>query len=259
VRCRIFNVVAALMLIPCAAAAQVSIQPTPAPTVTADSLPWFQAREPIMFAGNVYYPAGAQVHFNRFEMTFSGHYGGVPLYTRVTLEPYSVVFVPVSGGLLQPYERRRSGEIAGTVGSTTPSFPVVSPAEAAAAGELPVMPQAPGPATTYYPVPAPDSAPVAVPVGTSGQVGRSQSFGRQQISAAKPQGLNGIFIEYGGRRWFSDGPAVRLDPARFTQIGTYRGVAVYRERDDTNTVFVAVAAAVETLLAPYSTRRQPNR
>jgi hypothetical protein len=255
--CRFRHVVlAAFLLAPTIIGAQVSIQPTPAPTVTADSKPWFQEREPVMFAGNVYYPAGAQVHFNRNEMTFSGYYDGVPLYTKVTLEPYSIVYVPLSGGVMQPYERRRTGEIAGTVGSTTPSFPLVSPAEVAASGQFPLMPQAPGPATSYFPRPS-EAAPV--PVGTSGVVDQSPAPRGRVIIGGKPEGLNGIYIDYDGRRWFSSGPAVRLEPGRFTQIGIYRGVPVYRQSNDANTVFVAVAETVGSLLAPYSTRRDPNR
>ena len=254
-------VLVAFLLAAPAIAAQVAIQPTPAPTVTADNAPWFQAREPIMFAGNAYYPAGAQVHFNRNEMTFSGYYGGVPIYTKVTVEPYSLVFVPLSGGVMQPYERRRTGEIAGTVGSTTPSFPIVSPAEVAASGQVPVVPLSPGPATSYFPTP---NAPAPVPVGTTGDVDRDQ-VARVPVASGhvviggKPEGLNAIYIDYNGSRWFSSGPAVRLEPERFTQIGVYRGFPVYRQKGDADTVFVAVAESVGSLLAPYSGRRAANR
>jgi hypothetical protein len=75
----------------------------------------------------------------------------------------------------------------------------------------------------------------------------------------KPAGLNGIFIDFDARRWFSSGPAVRLDPSRFTQIGTYRGFPVYRQKGDTSTIFVAVAESAESMLAPYSTRREGKR
>lgn len=264
-RCRFLTVIALALwlLVPYGIAAQVSIQPTPAPTVVADGEPWYQLREPIMFAGNVYYPAGAQVHFNRNEMSLSGYYGSIPLYTRVTLEPYSLVFVPVSGGLLQPYERKRSGEIAGTVGTTTPSFPIVSPTAAAASGEIPGVPQSPGPAASTASAPPPvaisrPSEPAPVAVGTSG-VAMSPVRPGQSISAARPLGLNGIFVEYAGRRWFSSGPAVSLDPGRFSRVGTYSGLPIYRQRDDANTIFVPVAASTDSLLAPYSARRGPNR
>lgn len=250
-------VMAALLVAPVMLGAQVSIQPTPTPTVTADNKTWFQEREAIMFAGNVYYPAGAQTHFNRNEMTFSGYYDGVPLYSKVTLEPYSVVYVPLTGGVMQPYERRRTGEIAGTVGSMTPSFPVVSPAEAAASGQTPMIPLAAGPASSYFPSP---SVAAPVPVGTSGVVDQPPlSRSGRVLIGGKPEGLNGIYIDYDGRRWFSNGPAVRLETGRFTQIGIYRGFPVYRQRNDATTVFVAVAESADSLLAPYSIRRDPKR
>src|SRR5688500_13015770 len=78
-------------------------QPTAAPVVTAEAESWYVDREPIIFAGNLYYPAGAQVFFNPNEMVRSGFYFGVPLYTRTTIEPYSLVYVPVAGGRMQAY------------------------------------------------------------------------------------------------------------------------------------------------------------
>jgi hypothetical protein len=244
------------LLVTCMAHAQVSIQPTPPPDVVADGEPWFQAREPIMFAGNIYYPAGAQVHFNRNEMARTGYYGNVPLYNRTTLEPYSIVFVPLAGGMMQPYERRRTGEIAGTVGSTTPSFPIVSPAEAAASGQLPGVPQSPGPATSMpraYLVDAPR------PVSTIGDSLPAPSGRTYFVTAEKPEGLNSIFVEYEGRRWFSSGPAVALDSSRFTRVGSLRDIPVYVARDKRNTIYVAVAESVGGLVAPYSIRSQPDR
>lgn len=82
--------------------AQMNMQPTRPPLVTAENERWYQAGEPVMFAGNIYYPAGAATHFNANEMIRSGSYRGIPLYTRTTIEPYSVVFVPIAGGLMQP-------------------------------------------------------------------------------------------------------------------------------------------------------------
>jgi hypothetical protein len=114
-----------LVLISAAPAmAQVQSRPADAPIVTADNDPWYIAREPIQFAGDVYYPAGAAVFFDGNKMVRSGNFDGVPLYSDTTIEPYSVVYVPVSRGLMQPYERLRQGNLAGTTGSRAPSFPV---------------------------------------------------------------------------------------------------------------------------------------
>jgi hypothetical protein len=46
-------VIAALMLAT-VVRAQVNIQPTPPPTVSAENESWYQRGEPIMFAGNLY-------------------------------------------------------------------------------------------------------------------------------------------------------------------------------------------------------------
>src|SRR5712691_6159668 len=104
--------------------AQIQSRPTDAPIVTADNESWYANREPIQFAGDLYYPAGASVFFNGNTMVRSGHYNGVPLYSDTTLEPYSVVYAPLERGVMQPYERLRQGSLAGTTASRTPSFPV---------------------------------------------------------------------------------------------------------------------------------------
>ena len=115
--------------------AQVVMQPTPSPTVTAENEQWYLKGEPITYAGNLYYPSGAQIFFSPNEMVRSGFYQGIPLYARTTIEPYSIVYVPLAGGRMQPYERPRSGEIAGTAGSTPTTLPTpamtVPPAGAA--------------------------------------------------------------------------------------------------------------------------------
>jgi hypothetical protein len=246
-----------LALIPIGSAAQIDVRPTPPPTVTADSSPWFERREPIFFAGNWYYPAGPQTHFMSNEMVRSGYYRGVFLYTRTTLEPYSIVYVPLSGGLMQPYERRRTGELAGTVGTTTPSFPVDRTSDNL--NEDLGVAQAPGPPTGI--ALSPDRVPIlgsadGVEARAATTIGRVESRpAGSPTSAAKPTGLNGIYIEFGGRKWFSSGPAVELDVRRFVVIGRYGAFPVYAERDGTrDTIYVPSAASAPTLLAPYSLR-----
>ena len=46
-------------------AAQVSLQSTPPPTVTAENEPWYSSGGPVTFAGSVYYPSGPVTHFLR--------------------------------------------------------------------------------------------------------------------------------------------------------------------------------------------------
>ncbi len=112
-----------LMLLSASAHAQVVWQPTPAPQVTAENAAWFQSGEPIDWNGDLYYPAGPDQFFNRYQMVRSGSFRGIPLYTDTTLQPNSIVFVPLPGERMRPYERPRTGVLAGTTGSRTPSFP----------------------------------------------------------------------------------------------------------------------------------------
>lgn len=274
-RARALLAAVALMAVlrPSAALAQVTMQPTPEPIVTADNTPWYLAGEPITFAGNIYYPAGPQVFFNRFEMIRSGFYEGVPLYTRTTLEPFSIVFVPIAGGLMQPYERRRAGDVAGTAGSTTPAFPVVTAPEQGLDRSPGVLPQAPAPpsrveasigdTTRELTDVTPGTgqtlgAPPPAPVGTAGRdlaTPPPASAPTGPLSTAlRPQGLNGVFINYDSRRWFSSGPAVEFSSSRFVRIGDHEGFSVYTEPGKTGTIYVAATAGGE-LLAPYSVRR----
>ena len=239
-----------------------TLTPTPAPTVTAESEPWFVSRTPLMIGGILYYPAGPQVHFNQNEMVRAGSFGSVPVYVQTTIEPRSVILIPLSGGLMQPYERRRSGELAGTDGSRPPSFPVVSAAESR--GSEPRTIRAPGPPiggvgvmreaepAPVHAAPAPP-APPARPVGTSGTAGTVRT--QPLASASRPLGLNGIFIEYSSRRWFNRGEAVPFDAALFKKVGTYAGLPVYMRDDAAETIFVPVSEAAAALVVPYTTAR----
>lgn len=243
--------------------AQTSLQPTPDPIVVADNEPWYLNGTPITYAGNIYYPAGAQVHFNRYEMYRSGFFQGIPLYSRATLEPYSIVFVPLRGGLLQPYERRRAGDVAGTVGSTTPSFPVILPAEqrdeAARAGlgvgQAPAPPMLGQVRPEFLPGADPYGRIPTEPVGLAGTMTPPEDVEPSRVQTLqRPQGLNGVFIEYGDRKWFSDGPAVEYTRGRFTQMADYHGFSVYREAGDRRRIYVALFKGPPGLIAPYRAR-----
>jgi hypothetical protein len=178
--------------------AQVDMQPTPPPRVSAASEEWYVNRVPIVIDGDNYYFAGAVRPFNGDEMVRSGFFGSIPIYVDVTIEPFSVVYVPIGGGLLQPYERKRTGQIAGTEGSRTPSFPVqlapldffyALPLQAASPGigplggtvnQLAVRRVVPVFGDDEGPPPEPvvgPSGPLFGPVGPSGQLGPSVPVG----------------------------------------------------------------------------------
>jgi len=192
-------------------------------------------------------------------MVRTGHYNGVPLYADTTVEPYSVVLVPVTRGLLQPYERRRRGDLAGTTGSRAPAFPVAAVPEAGrrpmAAAPPTAPPQPPGAIGVYTPdasarVPAP---PLREVVGTAGAVSSpASSASRPAISARRPESNDGIWIRFRGERWVHAGPPVPLGSAEFVRIGEHAGVAVYA-RPGTPTV-IYLPTSDGTRAAPYQRR-----
>jgi hypothetical protein len=222
------------------ARAQLTIQPTPPPAVTAENESWYLKGEPVPFAGDFYYPSGAQIHFNGNEMVRSAYYGGVPIYTRTTIEPYTLIFVPVAGGLMQPYERRPDR-------SMSQAGPPMAQAAAPPGFGPPVVLEstAPEPAPAYLPSDVPEA------VGTAG---RARAVLPSMPVRFRPQSPNGIFVEFDGARWFSSGQSVPLDTLRLTKIGESHGFPVYADRaHDGSTIYVPIARGVD-VVAPYSKR-----
>jgi hypothetical protein len=246
----------------------VQSRPTDPPLVTAAAESWFVLREPVQFAGELYYPAGAAVFFDGNTMVRSGHYNGVPLYTDTTVEPFSIVLVPISRGLLQPYERLRRGELAGTTGSRPPSFPVRPVPEVATLPMAAVAPTAPplptGAISVYTPEPtgaagvatpvsrgaSATAAPLTDVVGTTGlMASRAQNAAVPIVSMRRPENNDGVWILFGGEKWISAGSAVPLVAADFIRVGEYRGFPVFARRDLTQEVIYLPSRA--GLIAPY--------
>jgi hypothetical protein len=237
-------------LAPSPAWPQIVMRPTPPPQVTADASHWYLSRQPILFDGIPYYPTGPVLHFSAQEMVRSGWLDGVPIYTRTTSEPRSVIYVPIAGGLVRPYERRRDGDLAGTVGSSAPSFPVVL----AAAGRIDPDPRrAPAPPTGWR-VSLLGTVP-DVPVGAAGTAGTVQPMAPPDApvlrTARPPEGINAIFIDHDGVRWRAGGPVVPFDPGRFTASGSYAGFTVYAESGRPDVIYVPVVEGPPGLLTPY--------
>jgi hypothetical protein len=253
---------AALTLVPHLALAQAVWQPTPPPLVTAENESWYRAGSPIEWNGDFYYPAGAAQAFDPYVMVRAGSYRGIPLYTDATLEPYSIVFVPISGSRMQPYEHLRAGMLADTTGSRTPSFPLqTSAALDVRAGGF--VAQAPAPPTfarpydlvsTYPPAATAPAVPVATtgtataaappqPVGTSGRA----IVNRPVTTAIPPTGINNAWIEYEGKRWIANGKAIDRAPD-MREVGQFRGFTVYARGSDRTTIYVP---SVGDLVVPF--------
>ena len=250
-------VVALAVLLSGPAFAQVVNRPTDPPIVSAENESWYRLGEPITFAGDVYYRAGPVVFFDGAVMVRTGHYNGVPLYADTTLEPYSVVFVPIGRGLVQPYERLRGGELAGTSGSRTSSFP----GRSAGARGIPAAPGAPtnaplpiGAISVFTPesgvVPTTGAIVPAPPVVASVPTPRRMSVAERARSVQKSR--EAISIEFRGSRWVSAGAAIRPQPNELAQIGDYNGFPVYAKKGEDEPIYLPSA---QGLVAPFTKRR----
>jgi hypothetical protein len=258
---------------PGAAAAQGIVRQTAAPFITAEGEEWLRRGEPIVFGGSLYYPAGPTVFFEHQRMVRSGWYRGIPLYSDVTLEPFSVLFVPVARGLMRPYERPRVGPLAGTTGSRTPAFPVSTIGETARAHAIPPVPDTGWPIGLTIPqAPAPparaDRSPWRHAAARMPVIIRKPSVviiqGPEQPKAEprpaarletihQPVGLNAIWIVYRGDRWFFTAPSVRYLPDTYEQLEDYEGFPLYRRRNGVRADRIYVEV-VHGLLAPYERR-----
>jgi hypothetical protein len=265
-RARLDVLVVSLCFVASTAAAQAVWQPTPPPLVTAENETWYRAGSPIEWNGDFYYRAGAPQAFDPYVMVRAGSYRGIPLYTDTTLEPYSIVFVPISGTRMQPYERVRAGMLADTTGSRTPWFPPQTSAalDLMAGGFVAQAPAPPMFARPYdlappypRPEPYPEAAP-PVPVAAGGATTAPQPTGTggqltdygPVSTAIPPTGINTAWIEYDSQRWVADGKAVaRTQDMR--EIGEYHGFPVYERGADRSTIYVPSTA---DLVVPFTRR-----
>jgi hypothetical protein len=220
-------VLSVAVLLPSIGTAQVLVRPNPYPATTAASAAWQLRGEPVFHAGSFYYPTGPSVFFDGNVMARTGTYEGVPLYEDGTLTPFTIVYVPIGGNVVRPYERRREGDLAGTVGSRPPSF--------ASRYEAPVDARAPGNSTQMVDGFVPVIPEALRPIGTAGSVvvrpvGPSAAASIARGARAAVPAVLQIWVPYDGARWVSAGPAVPYTAERFVQVGEHRGFPVYQER-----------------------------
>jgi hypothetical protein len=218
--------------------AQVTSRPTEPPIVTAENDVWFRRGEPVVFSGEFYYPAGPIVFFNGDVMVRTGFYNGVPLYADTTIEPYSVVLVPIGRGRMQPYERIRGGELAGTSGSRAPSFPGRSDRD-----------------STPFPVASISPYAEAGAVATAGtnvpEVVGDESSPAPRRPRGKPFSYDSISIHYMGDRWVMAGPSGPLRNG-LIQVAEYKNFPVYAEPGGAGTrIYLQIAPG---RFAPFKPR-----
>jgi len=244
--------------------AQVYSLPLGPPRVTAARADWQIHRRPLYYAGNFYHATGPTEFFDGRVMVRTGTYEGVPLYENATIEPYSIVYVPIGGGLLRPYERRRDRDLVGTVGSRMPSFPIQRDSELKfydswlrdpVVTEARVADDSRG-AQWYWPTPtdrtAVSSTEALAPLST-----RTPTAATPPAVSAPRQPREttnaGAFIHFRGVRYYTSGRAVTHDIQRFARVGEIKGAAVYSEGGGSDkTIFVEVVSGGP--LAPYTRR-----
>lgn len=186
---------------------------------------------------------------------------GIPLYTRTTIEPYSIVYVPLPNGRMQPYARPRTEELTGTAASL-PSAELPRPAATVPPPGL--APQAAGPPSQTaltVPVQIPRPAvveptppfPADTSVGVRGTTGRGET---QVPPCSCREAPVEIFIEYEGERWYALGAPQPLDPTTMEKVGTYHGFDVWTTRDDRGTIYIPVTFGGSNVVA-YS-RTSPH-
>ena len=241
-----------------AAVAQITMQSTAPPTVTAENESWYVTNDPVIFAGNNYYPAGPSIHFLANEMVLSGFFRGVPLYTRTTIEPYSIVFLPIAGGMMRPYERRRSGDLAGTTGSSVPSLPVEIPTAFSAASRIqaagPPFVETSGIVSASNPAEPLQASPGAPGIEPSPQpLSRPPRVGTGGRSTAKRVGrppANGVYVEFNNQRWYSSAPPKSLDAGTLRRVGEWHGFPVYTSANTgPSTIYIPVSQGSDAYAA----------
>ena len=253
-----------VVLLSSPAFAQATWQPSRPPLVTAENTTWYLTGEPILWNGDYYYPAGAAQGFNQYQMVRSGSFRGIPLYSDTTIEPYSIVFVPLNGGRMQPYERPRTGPLAGTTGSRAPSLPTtisvdwmsspivqaVGPPDFARSYDVasvfdPGLAPAPPPAPMIETAPIPAVGPEAI--GTSGR----DTPARPVTTVLPPTGLNAIWVEFNGQRWYGSGESIAYEASRLNDVGRYHGWTVYALKTDSDARTIYIPS-IPGRLAPYT-------
>jgi len=260
------------VLFPKTGNAQVYQFRTAPPEVTAAAAEWQINSEPVIVGGLVYHPTRSFRFFDGQVMAQIGIFERVPVYADTTLEPFSVLYMPVSRDRMREYERRRDRELAGTTGSRVPSLPVESASEqtlrdrhAGSVGTTGIIEPSPqmttlGTGATLQPAPAPSavgSAGTFEPRAAASAVGTSRQDrapSRPSLeSARRPSGANGVWLEFNGARWYADGAAASFSPDRFEPVGLYRGFPVYLDKATaTNEIWVQVVEGGP--LAPYARR-----
>ena len=226
--------------------AQVEMRATDPPLVTAANESWFVLGEPVQFSGDLYVRQGAEVFFNGNTMARVGHYNGVPLYADTTVEPFSVILVPATRGLMQPYVKARLGVRTEASGYGVPS-PIAMAPTAPTSPPMPI-----GAISVYTPDVAPARAAPMHQIGGTTGLFPLPLMHPGLISVRRPEGNDGIWIRFHGQKWASSGTSVSALEG-FERVGEYSGLPVFRRSDyDEPVIYLPTAGG---RFAPFYARQ----
>jgi hypothetical protein len=244
------------VLLPDMAAAQVYMLPNPYPQVTAANAAWRMRGDPVFHAGAFYYPVGPTIFFDGNVMVRTDTYQGVPVYEDATLTPFSIVYIPIGGNVVRPYERRREGELVGTTGSRMPSFPIQRDGELSLqSASLGITGFITPPVNQFQPVVIPEAvAPIEIPrpIPLTSIPTTPTTVPARPIRVTTPVILE-VWVPFAGTRWYSAGPAVSYSEDRFVKVGEYQGIPVYRAKSGP-TSEIYVPSVSDGPVAPYKRR-----
>jgi hypothetical protein len=256
-------VLSVAVLLPNLGTAQVFMRPNPYPQVTAANAVWQLQGDPVFHAGAFYYPAGPTIFFDGNVMNRTGTYEGVPFYEDATQTPFSVVYVPIGGNVVRPYERRREGELAGTIGSRAPSFPIQRDGEVSlVAARLGITGIITPPVDLFPPQVIPEApVPMAATAAALADAGAVMTAITNPVSprvltaasrTAPP--ILQVWVPFEGTRWYSSGSAVSFSEDRFAQVGEHFGFPVYRAKTGSRDE-IFIPSVPGGPLAPYRRNR----
>jgi hypothetical protein len=220
------------LFVPKTGSAQVYEFRSPPPAIDAAAAAWQVDSQLMLFAGLAYAPTREFRLFDAQVMTQIGVFKGVPIYADTTLEPWSVVYVPVGRARMRTYSRVR--EVAEDARVATDAITV------AGAGAI-------GTASMVVPAAPRETVPDAV-------VDRVAPRPAPVERSRTPRPTDGVWLEFQGRRWYSDGEAASYSPERFIPIGDYHGFLVYRDKTNKQGNVIWVASVEDGPLAPYVKR-----
>jgi hypothetical protein len=220
------------VLVPKTGRAQVYEFRSPPPVIDAAAADWQVDSQLMLFAGLAYAPTREFRLFDAQVMTQIGVFKGVPIYADPTLEPWSVVYVPVGRDRMRTYSRVR--EVAADARVATDAITVAGAGAIGTASMI--VPSAPREA-----VPAPVADHVAPRPARAAEI-RTQ------------RRTDGVWLEFQGRRWYSDGEAVSYSADRFIPVGDYHGFPVYRDNTSKQSDVIWVSSVQDGPLAPYVKR-----